>query len=291
MVMNEAGRTGSVFASDVSPAALLRTTAGSYVERELAGVSAERRRRHFVPVTGRWQARNNLRAMISVKRHNLLDPLPPQVATSQVIMCRNVLIYFKQHHAKYFLERLADTMDPSSLLFVGGAETVWQLTDRFEPVQIGASFAYRPRASASRLPTVATAAVLPAVGPPPRKISRVPTSPRVAPAHRAPPGGDGILDYAMIGRQRLAEGLLPEAIVAFRRWAYLFPDDPTAHFQLGSALDAASSSASAGRAYRAALAALDRCSEEGLIDVMQGFDSTELRRLIIDRCRLAATSP
>ena len=79
MIMSEAGQPGSVFASDVSPAALQRTANGSYTEREMAGVSAVRRTRHFVPVAGRWQARKDLRAMISVKRHNLLGPIGAQL--------------------------------------------------------------------------------------------------------------------------------------------------------------------------------------------------------------------
>jgi chemotaxis protein methyltransferase CheR len=292
MIMSEAGRPGSVLASDVSPAALQRTETGSYAERELAGVSVERRIQHFVPAAGRWQVRKDMRAMISVRRHNLLDPLPPQIATCQVIMCRNVLIYFKQHHAKYFLERLADEMDPAALLFIGGAETLWQLTDRFEPVQMGASYAYRPQARGwrGRTPSSPAAVSVPARPPrtPPVPIASRATSARGAAA--AQPGDDTSQDYAALGRELLASGSLQQAIVAFRRWAYLFPDDPTAHFQLGSALDAASAGTSAGRAYRAALAALDRCTDEGLADALHGFDPSELRRLIVDRCRVAVVS-
>jgi hypothetical protein len=87
-----------------------------------------------------------------------------------------------------------------------------------------------------------------------------------------------------------ASGSLEDVIVMCRRRAYLFPDDPTAHLELGAALDAASASASAARAYRAALAALDRCTEEGLVDVLHGFDASELRNLIVERCRVTAIS-
>ena len=91
-------------------------------------------------------------------------------------------------------------------------------------------------------------------------------------------------EYGQRGRQLLATGSAQQAIVAFRQWAYLSPDDPTAHFQLGSALDAADARPSAVRAYRAALAALDRCDPDVLADALHGFNRDELRRLLLDRC-------
>ena len=79
-----------------------------------------------------------------------------------------------------------------------------------------------------------------------------------------------------------------QAAVAFRRWAYLSPDDPTAHFQLAAALDAVGAHASALRAYRAALGALDRSTPERLVEQLHGYNPAELRRLLIDRCLAAS---
>jgi chemotaxis methyl-accepting protein methylase len=92
IAMTEAGEPGSVFASDVSPGALMRTETGSYAAREMGGVSEERRRRHFLREGDRWRVRQDIRDMVTVQRHNLLDPIPTQVATCHVVMCRNVLI-------------------------------------------------------------------------------------------------------------------------------------------------------------------------------------------------------
>ncbi|MDT5083906.1 MAG: hypothetical protein QOJ61_949, partial [Mycobacterium sp.] len=93
-----------------------------------------------------------------------------------------------------------------------------------------------------------------------------------------------------LGRQLLASGSLQLAIVAFRRWAFLAPDDPTAYFQLGSALDEAEAHTSALRAYRAAIAALDRCEPDRLVELLHGFNPSELRRLLVDRCLVAESS-
>jgi chemotaxis protein methyltransferase CheR len=298
MTMNEAGAAGAVLASDVSPGALRRTAMGSYKDREMGGVSVERRRRHFVRAGDGWQARQNLREMVTVQRHNLLDPIPAQVAACQVVMCRNVLIYLKQRHSELFLDRLADMMSRSAYLFVGAAETLWQLTDRFEPAQIGVSYVYRPipRGMTGRkamAPVRATVPVhppmLPSVSIPqagPRQVLRslVPTVASQAVGPPAQPFDETGQDHGRLGRELLVAGSIQQAIVAFRQWTYLSPDDPTAHFQLGSAFDAADARVSALRAYRAALAALDRCDPERLVEVLHGFSASELRRLLIDRC-------
>jgi chemotaxis protein methyltransferase CheR len=293
IAMTEAGGSGSVFASDVSPSALMRTATGSYAAREMGGVSEERRRRHFLREGDRWRVRQDLREMVTAQRHNLLDPIPPHVATCQVVMCRNVLIYFKLRHAESFLDRLADAMPPTACLFVGAAETLWQMTDRFEPAQIGVSYVYRPipRGVGHRSPPVSIA----------KTVAHKHAHPAASATatHLSEPSAPSQSDQALdetgqedgrLGRQLLAGGSLQLAIVAFRRWAFLSPDDPAAYFQLGSALDEAEAHTSALRAYRAAIAALDRCEPERLVEVLHGYNSAELRRLLVDRCLVAESS-
>ena len=293
IAMTEAGGTGSVFASDVSPGALLRTANGSYAAREMGGVSEERRRRHFLREGDRWRARQDLREMVTVQRHNLLDPIPPYVATCHVVMCRNVLIYLKLRHAESFLARLADAMPRTACLFVGAAETLWQMTDRFEPAQIGVSYIYRPiPRGVARRPTVAGTAVASTTAT--QVLQRpAPSLSDRAPSDRAQ-SDEGVdktgQEDGRLGRQLLASGSLQLAIVAFRRWAFVSPDDPTAYFQLGSALDEADARTPALRAYRAAIAAIDRCEPDRLVEVLHGYNPSELRRLLVDRCLVAESS-
>ncbi|MEP7112539.1 MAG: protein-glutamate O-methyltransferase CheR [Ilumatobacteraceae bacterium] len=289
MVMNEIGGSGCVLATDISPAALERAAIGTFKEREMGGVSADRRRRHFLRLPGDgWHVRQHLREMVTVQRHNLLDPIPRQVATCQVVMCRNVLIYFEQRHAESFLERLADAMDPKACLLVGAAETLWQMTDRFEPAQIGVSYVYRPLARGSSRRTTVSNTKLDvhpvALGPVPATAVRAADPP-------AQPFDETGREYGRLGRQILAGGSLQQAIVAFRQWAYLSPDDPVAHFELGSALDASGERVPAVRAFRAALAALDRCSPEELIDASHGYNPSELRRFLIQKCLSTSDQP
>ncbi|HEY4332268.1 MAG TPA: CheR family methyltransferase, partial [Ilumatobacteraceae bacterium] len=147
MVLAELGCDGAVLATDVSPAAVTRAAAARYADREMAGVSDGRRRRHFEAIDGEWQVRPHVRDLVRVRRHNMLDVVPPEVGACQVVFCRNVLIYLTPAHARSFLARLADAMGPDALLFIGGAETLWHVTDRFEAVAAGGCFVYRRKRS------------------------------------------------------------------------------------------------------------------------------------------------
>jgi Flp pilus assembly protein TadD len=70
------------------------------------------------------------------------------------------------------------------------------------------------------------------------------------------------------------------AIGAFRRYAYLEPDQPIAHVQLGFALEAAGDWPSAQRAYRAARSALARCDAPAVEAGLGGYRVEELIRLL-----------
>ena len=143
MLLEEQGIDGSVIGTDLSTTALNRTVAGRYVTRELSGLSPRRIARHLSRTADGWQINAAIRGRVSALHHNLLDPLPPDVQSCQVIFCRNVLIYLSPEHARTFLDRIADTFPASTVLFLGAAETIWQVTDRFKAVAIGDTFVYR----------------------------------------------------------------------------------------------------------------------------------------------------
>jgi chemotaxis protein methyltransferase CheR len=286
MLLAETCVAGSILASDISHSALRRTSTGRYHEREMRGISDERRQQHFAPAGEGWQAKPGLRNMVRVELHNLVDPIPQEVAACQLVMCRNVLIYFTQSRASAFLERLADMMRPDAYLFVGGAETLWQLTDRFEPIQSTTGFVYRPRSSGRRARLAiasTTVAAVSAIKPSPVPVSLRPAALRSTDAANA--------SDQHTGPALLASGRTNEAVVAFRQRAYLAPDDPTAHFHLGLALDDAGESVAARRAYRVAIAALDRSDQDAHTSVLHGFDRAELRRLLQHRCLTTTESP
>ena len=80
-----------------------------------------------------WQIAPEIRAMVKFMPFNLLGDFAP-LGRFDVVLCRNVLIYFDQATKVGVLERIADVTERDGFLMLGGAETVVGLTDRFKPV-------------------------------------------------------------------------------------------------------------------------------------------------------------
>jgi len=71
--------------------------------------------------------------MVDYKEFNLLDSLKP-LGNFDIVFCRNVLIYFDQETKSKVLDEIYELMPDDGLLFLGGAETVLGISDKFRPV-------------------------------------------------------------------------------------------------------------------------------------------------------------
>jgi chemotaxis protein methyltransferase CheR len=83
--------------------------------------------------------------MVEFRQLNLAGPWPA-VAAADVVLLRNVLIYFDVETKKAILERTRQTLRPAGYLFLGGAETTLNLSTAFERVEFPRSGCYRLRA-------------------------------------------------------------------------------------------------------------------------------------------------
>ena len=65
--------------------------------------------------------------------HQILvaDAPPFEQGECDIVFCRNVLIYFRDEDVVALVERLARWLRPGAWLFLGYAESLWQLTDAF----------------------------------------------------------------------------------------------------------------------------------------------------------------
>jgi chemotaxis protein methyltransferase CheR len=71
------------------------------------------------------------------------------LASSPVIFCRNVFIYFSPDTIRRALYLFANAMPPGGHLFVGASESLLKLTDQFELQELGDAFVYVRRERAA----------------------------------------------------------------------------------------------------------------------------------------------
>jgi len=124
-----------IIATDVSEAALSRARVGRYSQFEIQrGLPIRRMMQWFDSVDGEWVANPGLTRMVSFRRMNLVaDSLP--IGRFDVILCRNVLLYFSLDLRRRVLDRLAQVLRPDGVLVLGAGETVIGQTESFRPSQ------------------------------------------------------------------------------------------------------------------------------------------------------------
>jgi len=139
MILKEAGAKLQgwkidIVGTDISTEILAKARAGLYSQFEVQrGLPIQLMMKYFEKQDDQWLISQELRDMVTYKEYNLLENLSP-LGRFDVVFCRNVLIYFDQETKGKVLAGIADLMPEDGTLFLGGAETVLGISDRFKPI-------------------------------------------------------------------------------------------------------------------------------------------------------------
>lgn len=132
-----------ILATDISPAALASARAGAYDTcAMMRGLPAEHRDRYFTAEGDRWTLCAEARGLVRFETHNLQHSFG-HLGIFDLVLCRNVLIYFSDSFKQDVLERLSRLLRPDGALLLGCSESLFNLTDRFELVSEGGQHYYR----------------------------------------------------------------------------------------------------------------------------------------------------
>jgi chemotaxis methyl-accepting protein methylase len=279
MALDEAGRTDCrILATDISVDALARASRGWYSARELRGLSAERRDRYFRSSERGYEVIPELRRSVSFAHHNLAADSPPIVAPGcTVAFCRNVLIYLTDEEIAAVLERIAIALGPGGRLFLGYSESLWRLPSRFALRRLGDTFVYELAA-----PEVRRSEAKPAA---PRRARAAPRPPRpqrsAAVANAAPSASEATPDadeYLERGQAAVAARDLDGAVVAFRKAAYLRPEDAGIALHLAFALESLGDIPGARPWFRRALETMNMADPS--VSVLDGWSTPDLTAVL-----------
>jgi chemotaxis protein methyltransferase CheR len=223
-----------ILATDLSDGALASASAGRYAKRAMRLVDDARRARWFTTHGSAHVVSPELRRIVELRRHNLIqDTLPPLgEAPFDLVVCRNVLIYFSPDDVERVVRSLEQSVRRDGRLVLGSADTL--------------------AVTSARMAREAT--------PPSRPVQQRTRRLR-RPLRHAPPPEPAVTDDAdalfLRGVAQLEEGTPTEAAETLRAALYLRPSFALAAFQLGRAHDALGDASAARRAYRQTLRSLD----------------------------------
>jgi chemotaxis protein methyltransferase CheR len=123
-----------VLATDLSREVLEKAKVGLYSQFEVQrGLPIQHLVKYFKQVGEMWQIDESIRSMVTFRELNLMDDFS-RLGMFDLVMCRNVLIYFDQQTKNNVLERVSQIIPADGRLILGAAETVIGVSDKFKPM-------------------------------------------------------------------------------------------------------------------------------------------------------------
>jgi two-component system CheB/CheR fusion protein len=111
-----------IFATDLNATAIAVARKGWYSAQALADMGQARRDRFFVHHDGGYLIRPEIRAMVLFAQHDVIQD--PPFTQLDLLLCRNVLIYFNAILQRRLMPLFHFSLRPSGVLVLGSAETV-----------------------------------------------------------------------------------------------------------------------------------------------------------------------
>jgi chemotaxis protein methyltransferase CheR len=142
-----AGWNYEIIGTDLSMKILEKAQSALYSQFEVQrGLPVEMMLKYFEQDGANWRFKQEYREKVKFRKANLLED-QRILGQFDVVFCRNVLIYFDRDTKSEVLDMIADMMPEDGKLFLGGAETVLGLTDRFVAVEGVKGLYKKPAAS------------------------------------------------------------------------------------------------------------------------------------------------
>jgi chemotaxis protein methyltransferase CheR len=137
----------SILATDINPRFLERAREALYGDWSFRETPEELRARFWTKEQNRWRLRPEIRRLVSFARLNLAEPCYPSLANGttaiDLLVCRNVTIYFDAAITRQVVERFFSALAPGGWLIVGHSEPQASVYQQFEVHNFPNTVVYR----------------------------------------------------------------------------------------------------------------------------------------------------
>ena len=148
MMALEAGlRPGTdlrVYASDIAPSVLARARRGTYRTASFRETSQLMREKYFTEKDGEFRIHDDVKKHVDFIQLNLMDAERIELLGQvDVVLCRNVIIYFDQETKARVIQTFHDRLRPGGYLLLGHSESLVTLSTAFELCHLREDLVYR----------------------------------------------------------------------------------------------------------------------------------------------------
>ncbi|MCG6117889.1 MAG: PAS domain-containing protein [Aquimonas sp.] len=179
-----------IFASDISPDAIASARRGRYPLGINESVSAERLVRFFEAHPSCYEVGKRIRDTVLFAQHDVV--LDPPFTRLDLIVCRNLLIYFVPELQRKLLPLFHYSLRPGGLLLLGSSETVGRFTSLFLPLNVKFRLYARQDDAGIRGSNLLLQSFPPLAGPP-KEARMPPPQTSTAPGDRLQQSADQVL--------------------------------------------------------------------------------------------------
>ncbi len=136
-----------ILATDINKRALRQAREGIYGDRSLRMMETSLRERYFQKVGSHYLLNAQVRRMVRFDYLNLQTDVFPAESNAtrglDLLFCRNVLIYFELETIRRIVEKFSLALKTEGVLFMGHAETMQNVSDRFQRLHQNNAFFYQ----------------------------------------------------------------------------------------------------------------------------------------------------
>jgi len=117
----------NIVATDIDDTILSRAKLGEYTQNEMKGVNNSDLSKYFKIKDDKYYIESKIKNMVTFKKHDLI--LDRYENNFDLIVCRNVVIYFNNDVKQDIYKRFSDSLKKGGLLFVGATESIYNYRD------------------------------------------------------------------------------------------------------------------------------------------------------------------
>lgn len=136
-----------ILGTDINEDALEKAKKGLYSSWSFRLVNPDLQTHYFYPKKTEWQIKEDLRQLVTFRPGNLVKDhypnLTEEIYNIDLILCRNVFVYFESKYIGQVLKKFYQTLRPGGYLITGHAELHGQALDKFQAELFPESIIYR----------------------------------------------------------------------------------------------------------------------------------------------------